>query len=96
MEVDGKTVYDSKGFPVRDPKLRTWVIIILILLWDLQMILLTKISVFNFLWDWRKGGVFLSRTFSLGSTSGILESTLPGRETGIVGEGMVNVGTTAA
>jgi hypothetical protein len=29
----------------------------------------------------------------LGSTSGILESTLPGREGGIVGDGIVNTGT---
>ncbi|MEO7210418.1 MAG: hypothetical protein ABIY35_05710, partial [Chitinophagaceae bacterium] len=41
----------------------------------------------------RQGGIFLSRTFSLGSTSGVLASTLPGRETGIVGDGITNIGT---
>jgi hypothetical protein len=51
---------------------------------------------FSFLWDWRQGGVFLSRTFSLGSTSGILASTLPGREGGIIGEGVTNTGTAAS
>jgi hypothetical protein len=37
--------------------------------------------------------VFFSRTLSLGSTSGILESTLSGREGGVVGDGVVNVGS---
>ena len=96
LEVNGKTVYDAKGFPVRDPKLRNLGNYNpdFILGWgnDLSY----KNFDLNFLWDWHKGGVFLSRTFSLGSTSGILRSTLPGRETGIVGDGIVNVGTAIA
>jgi TonB-linked SusC/RagA family outer membrane protein len=95
MQVNGQTVYDAKGFPVRDSKLRN--------LGnynpDFMVGFGNELSYgnfnLNFLWDWRQGGVFLSRTFSLGSTSGILESTLPGRETGIVGDGVTNTGTAA-
>jgi len=47
----------------------------------------------NVLVDWRQGGEIVSRTKAIGSTSGALEETLEGRENGIVGEGVVNVGT---
>lgn len=96
QQVDGKTLYDSRGFPVRDGRLRN------LGNYNPDFILgagneLTYKNVsLNFLWDWRQGGVFLSRTFSLGSTSGILASTLPGRENGVVGDGVVNNGTAAA
>ena len=92
-QMEGKTVYDAKGFPVRDPKLRNLGNYNpdFIVGWgnDLSY----KNFNLNFLWDWRQGGVFFSRTLSLGSTSGILESTLSGREGGIVGDGVVNVGS---
>jgi len=95
QQVNGKTLYDARGFPVRDPLLR-----ILgnynpdfIVGWGNE--LTYKNLSLSFLWDWRQGGVFLSRTFSLGSTSGVLESTLPGRDGGVVGDGVVNTGTAA-
>jgi len=96
LQVDGKTVYNANGFPARDATLRNLGNYNpdFILGWGNE--LTYKNLALNFLWDWRKGGVFLSRTFSLGSTSGILESTLPGREGGIVGEGIVNVGTASS
>jgi hypothetical protein len=43
--------------------------------------------------DWRYGGTLVSRTKSLGSTSGVLQETLEGRENGIIGDGVQNVGT---
>jgi hypothetical protein len=49
----------------------------------------------GFLFDWRYGGTIVSRTLAIGSTSGVLENTLPGRETGIIGQGLKNIGTTA-
>jgi hypothetical protein len=96
LQVDGQTVYDSRGFPVRDPKLRNLGNYNpdFIAGWGNE--LNYKNLSFSFLWDWRQGGVFLSRTFSLGSTSGILASTLPGREGGIIGEGVTNTGTAAS
>lgn len=47
----------------------------------------------SFLWDYRHGGTIVSRTKALGSTSGVLKETLEGRETGIIGEGVMNTGT---
>lgn len=93
MQVNGQTVYDSKGFPVRDSKLRNLGNYNPDFILGFGNEIAYKNFSFNFLWDWRQGGVFLSRTFSLGSTSGILKSTLPGRETGIVGVGVTNNGT---
>ena len=93
VEVDGQVVHDSNGFPIQDPNLR--------LLGnynaDFQIGFNNKFSFknldFTFLFDWRQGGTIVSRTKALGSTSGVLKETLEGRETGIVGAGVVNVGT---
>lgn len=43
----------------------------------------------GFLFDIRQGGIVVSRTKTIGSTSGQLMETLEGRETGIVAEGVV-------
>ncbi len=48
---------------------------------------------FGFLLDTRQGGIVVSRTKTIGSTSGQLMETLEGREAGIVAEGVVNTGT---
>lgn len=93
VEVDGQIVHDSNGFPVQDPNLR--------LLGnynpDFTMGFNNKFSYkgldFTFLFDWRKGGTIVSRTKALGSTSGVLKETLEGRESGIIGAGVVNTGT---
>ena len=42
----------------------------------------------GFLIDTRQGGIVVSRTKTIGSTSGQLQETLEGRETGIVAEGV--------
>lgn len=47
----------------------------------------------GFLLDTRQGGIVVSRTKTIGSTSGQLKETLVGRETDIVAEGAVNTGT---
>jgi TonB-linked SusC/RagA family outer membrane protein len=93
LQAEGKTVYDSRGFPVRDPMLRNLGNYNPDFMAGWGNELHYKSLSFSFLWDWRQGGVFLSRTFSLGSTSGILASTLPGRDGGVVGEGVTNTGT---
>jgi hypothetical protein len=48
---------------------------------------------FSFLLDTRQGGIVVSRTKTIASTSGQLRETLVGRENGIVGVGVVNTGT---
>ena len=48
---------------------------------------------FSFLWDWHQGGKFYSYT-SLGILAGGMSvETLPGRETGITGKGVMDDGT---
>jgi len=48
---------------------------------------------FSFLFDWRQGGILVSRTLSLAGVAGQLEETEYRPEEGIVAEGVVNVGT---
>lgn len=45
----------------------------------------------SILFDTRQGGTIVSRTKTIASTAGQLKETLEGRETGIVGEGVVEV-----
>ena len=93
MEVDGRTVYDNNGLPVVDPTLR--------LLGNYNpdfalgfnnQVTIKRMTI-GMLIDWRHGGKIVSRTKALGSTSGVLKETAIGREEGIVGDGVVNVGT---
>lgn len=44
------------------------------------------------LFDWRQGGVYHSRTVAIGGTTGMLDFTVPGRETGIVAQGVIDNG----
>lgn len=44
---------------------------------------------FSFLFDGRFGGTIYSYTYSTGSEAGSLKNTLPGREDGIIGDGVV-------
>jgi outer membrane receptor protein involved in Fe transport len=94
-QVDGQTLYGENGLPVQDDELRK--------LGnynpDFTIGFSNKFSYKNFdltvLFDWRSGGTIVSRTKALGSTSGVLKGTLAGRENGVVGDGVVNVGTPA-
>ncbi|MFT6036212.1 MAG: outer membrane receptor protein involved in Fe transport, partial [Marivirga sp.] len=96
MQVGGRTVYNTNGLPVTDPTLR--------LLGnynpDFSVGLNNEFNykrlILSALIDWRQGGVLASRTKALGSTSGVLKETLVGRENGIVGDGIVNIGTAEA
>lgn len=93
LEVDGKQVYDQNGNPVKDPELR------LLGNYNPDFILGfgTEVSFKGFslgaLLDWRQGGTIVSRTLAIASTSGALSSTLEGREGGVIGDGVVNIGT---
>lgn len=94
LEVDGQTVYGANGLPIQDGNLR--------LLGnynpDFSMGFNNQFSYKNLdvtiLFDWRKGGTIVSRIKALGSTSGVLKETLVGREDGVIGDGVVNTGTT--
>lgn len=93
MQVNGQTVYDANGLPVRDPELRYLGNYNPDFIVGFGSALEYKNFSLNFLFDWRQGGVVVSRMLAIGSTSGVLEHTIEGRETGIVGEGVTNVGT---
>ncbi len=92
-QYQGRDVYDVNGIPVRDGELQ--------LLGnynpDFIMGFINQFKYKNvtlgFVIDWRQGGTIVSRTKSLGLSSGVLEESLEGREGGIVGDGVVNIGT---
>ncbi len=50
----------------------------------------------NFLFDWRQGGIIVSRTRALGNVGGQLAETAFRPEAGIIPQGVVNTGTAAA
>ncbi len=93
VEIEGQVLYGANGLPIQDPNLR--------LLGnynpDFSMGFNNKFTYKNIemtiLVDWRKGGTIVSRTRAIGSTSGVLQETLAGRETGVIGDGVMNVGT---
>ncbi len=94
VEIDGKTLYGPNGLPVQDGNLR--------LLGNYNPDFTVGLSnefrykgvSLRVLFDWREGGTVISRTHALGSTSGVLTSTLPGRENGVIGDGVMNIGST--
>lgn len=96
VQVDGKTLFNANGLPVQDGNLR--------LLGNYNPDFAVgfgnefryKGISMNVLFDWRQGGTIVSRTKALGSTSGVLEETLIGRDGGVIGDGVTNIGTAEA
>ncbi|UII81638.1 SusC/RagA family TonB-linked outer membrane protein [Flagellimonas sp. CMM7] len=85
----GQVVHNEDGFSLRDPNLKK--------LGnynpDFTLGLQNNFSYKNFnlgvLFDWRQGGVIMSRTVLIGGTSGMMDFTAVGRETGIISEGVI-------
>lgn len=90
---EGQIIYDANGLPIRDGELRYLGNYNPDFILGFGNELKYKNISLSFLFDWRQGGTIISRTKAIGSTSGVLAETLEGREDGIVGEGVVNVGT---
>ncbi|MFI8378546.1 SusC/RagA family TonB-linked outer membrane protein [Leeuwenhoekiella sp. NPDC079379] len=105
VQVDGKNLYGANGLPIQDGNLR----LLGNYNPDFTLGFSNNFKYKNFdftvLFDWRQGGTIVSRTKALGSTSGVLKETLLGREggsattqfvdgNGVIGDGVVNVGTT--
>ncbi|SIN67276.1 SusC/RagA family TonB-linked outer membrane protein [Algoriphagus halophilus] len=95
-EYYGQIVHNSTGTPLRDPELKLqgnynpdWML-------GLQNNFNYKGISLGFLFDFRYGGIVVSRTKTIGSTSGQLEETLYGRENGydleVEGNGIISPG----
>ncbi len=93
LQENGQDVYDSNGIPVRDGQLKLLGNYNPDFMLGFGNEIRIKDFTLNVLFDWRHGGTIVSRTLSIASTSGVLESTLPGREEGIIGEGVTNIGS---
>lgn len=92
---DGQIVYDQSGYPVINPVRRVlgnftpkWI-------GGLQNTFTYKNLSLTTLIDMKQGGDIFSQTINIGRYTGVLKETTVGRETGIVGQGVVNVGTAA-
>ena len=86
---DNQIVYDNTGSPILDTKIKKignynpdWML-------GLSTNITYKNLSLNALFDVRHGGKIYSMTNSIGMESGILAVSLPGRETGIIGKGVV-------
>lgn len=93
LQHEGRDVYDQNGIPIRDGELRylgnynpDFVI-------GFTNQFTYKHFSLGIVIDWRQGGTIVSRTKSLGLSSGVLVESLEGREGGIIGDGVVNIGT---
>ena len=104
VQIDGQDLYDANGLPVQDANLRKLGNYNPDFTLGFNNSFSYKNFDFTILFDWRQGGTIVSRTKALGSTSGVLKETLLGREggsentqfvdgNGVVGNGVVNVGT---
>lgn len=90
---DGRIIYGDNGLPLRDNELRYLGNYNPDFILGFGNTIEYKGFALNVLLDWRQGGIIVSRTRAVGSTSGVLAETIDGREDGIVGDGVVNVGT---
>lgn len=104
VQIDGQDLYDANGLPVQDANLRKLGNYNPDFSVGFNNSFTYKNLDFTILFDWRQGGAIVSRTKALGSTSGVLKETLLGREggsqntqfadgNGVVGIGVVNIGT---
>ncbi|RNL80733.1 SusC/RagA family TonB-linked outer membrane protein [Sinomicrobium pectinilyticum] len=87
----GQILYDDQGLPIRTDDLVYQGDYAPDYTLGIQNSFKYKNFDLSFLFDIRQGGIVVSRTKTIGSTSGQLKETLEGRETGIVGEGVVEV-----
>ncbi len=93
QEFEGQIIFGANGLPIQDGKLRLLGNYNPDFFMGLTNQFRYKGIELGFVFDWRSGGKIVSRTKALGSTSGVLQETLVGRETGVIGEGVMNVGT---
>ena len=85
----GQVVHNEGGFSLRDPNLKKLGNINPDFMLGFQNTFTYKGFNLGVLFDWRQGGVFVSQTILVGSTSGLMDLTAVGREEGIISEGVI-------
>ncbi len=93
---DGQIIYDAQGYPVLESASRVlgnftpdWI-------GGFSNTFRYKNLSLSTLIDVKHGGDIFSQSINIGRYTGVLEETTMGREDGIVGQGVVNIGTAAA
>lgn len=93
---DGQIVYDAQGYPMLESASRVlgnftpdWI-------GGFSNTFRYKNLSLSTLIDVKHGGDIFSQSINIGRYTGVLEETTLGREDGIVGKGVVNIGTAAA
>ncbi len=85
----GQVVHNEDGFSLRDPNLKLLGNYNPDFTLGLQNTFTYKGFNLGVLFDWRQGGVIMSRTVLIGGTSGLMDFTAVGREEGIISEGVI-------
>lgn len=89
--VNGQVLYEN-GLPVRSNELRKLGNYNPDFMVGFQNTFTYKNFSLGVLFDWRQGGEIHSRTVAIGGTTGMLDFTTRGRETGIIGNGVMSDG----
>ncbi|MBX2840296.1 MAG: SusC/RagA family TonB-linked outer membrane protein [Flammeovirgaceae bacterium] len=88
-EFEGQVIHDENGFAKRDNTLKNLGNYNPDFMLGLNNSFKYKGFNFDFLFDYRHGGVVNSRTVLIGGTSGMMDFTAVGREEGIISEGVI-------
>ncbi|PWJ59491.1 TonB-linked SusC/RagA family outer membrane protein [Dyadobacter jejuensis] len=90
---DNNIIYDSQGYPQIDPVGRVLGTFTPKWIGGLSNTFTYKKISLSTLVDAKYGGNIFSQSINIGRYTGVLKETTVGREEGIVGEGVVNIGT---
>ena len=88
---NGSLIFDSKGYPVMSSDRKVIGNIMPKWTGGIQNSFIYKFLTFSTLFDIRVGGQLFAHSVNIGRYTGVLAETLPGREGGIVGEGVVEI-----
>ncbi|PSL25673.1 SusC/RagA family TonB-linked outer membrane protein [Dyadobacter jiangsuensis] len=93
---DGQIVYDSQGYPMIDPVSRVLGSFTPDWIGGISNTFTYKGFSLSTLIDMKQGGDIFSQSINIGRYTGVLKETTFGREDGVVGQGVVNIGTSAS
>ena len=93
---EGRIVYDAQGYPMIDPVSRVLGSFTPDWIGGISNTFTYKKLSLSTLIDIKHGGDIFSQSINVGRYTGVLKETTFGRETGVVGDGVVNIGTSAS